>query len=168
MNTNSTKSSPTALNKRGTKVFADEMRFDSIKERDFYMQYVRNCVRYGYTYKVHPRYMIMPLTPLEGVDKAKIAAIKYTPDFVVYDTKGIIAHVYDVKNSLGAYGIDQGNKLRFRLFAAQYGIPVEAVVLRAHHFKSIAQGLTKSRKTNDPIIRTDFQYPWTDATALGI
>lgn len=162
------KSSPTALNKRGTKVDADGMRFDSMKEYDFYQHYVKICEAYGYNYKVHPRYMLMPLTPLESVDGAKIAAIKYTPDFVVYDTEGIIAHVYDVKNSLGAYGIDQGNKLRFRLFAAQYGIPVEAVVLRAHHFKSIAQGLTKSRKTTDPIIRTDFRYPWTDATALNI
>jgi hypothetical protein len=105
---------------------------------------------------------------LPGFDKAKGPAQHYTPDFVVYDEEGIIAHVYDVKNSFGLYGIDQANKDRFKSFAAQYGIPVEAVVLRAHNFRSIAQGLTKSRKTDEPIIRTDFRYPWTDATALGI
>lgn len=151
--------SPTALNKRGRKVHLDGYVFDSQKEADFYARFIKDC---GFHYKVHPRYMLQPLMALEG--KVKMSQVAYTPDFVVYDEYGDTLRVYDVKNSFGAYGIDTGNKLRFKWFTAAYGIPVEAVVVRAHDFKVIAQGVTKQRKEKDPLIKRDVNYKWQEAT----
>lgn len=152
------KKSPTAINKRGTKVDADNYKFDSQKEYVFYERFVKNC---GFDFEVHPRFVLQELTPIEG---GKITAIRYTPDFIIYDDNHDFLHVYDVKNSFGAYGIDQGNKLRFRLFAAKYGIPVEAVVVLKNQFKSIAQGVSKPLKDKDPIYRSNFNYDWREAT----
>jgi hypothetical protein len=150
--------SPTALNKRGNKVLADGFTFDSTKEFNFYCQFVKPS---GYPFAVHPRYVLEPLHPISG---GKITAIAYKPDFVIYNRVGDIMHVYDVKNSLGPFGIDQSNKLRFRLFAMKVGIPVEAVVVRSHDFKVIAQGVSKPLNEKAPLIKRDFQYDWTEAT----
>ena len=75
-------------------------------------------------------------------------------------------HVYDVKNSFGAYGIDQSAKLRFRMFAIKFKIPVEAVVVRKHDFKVIAQGVTKPRADKDPFITSNIKYDWIKATRI--
>lgn len=138
---------PTALNKRGNKVRLDDYTFDSQKEADFYIRFVKFS---GCPYKVHPHYVLQPKTEINGF---VIRQLVYTPDVVIFDrfaSDAKMLHVYDVKNSLGPYGIDAAAKLRFRLFAAQYGIPVEAVVIRTHDFKTIAQGVTKARKQSDP------------------
>lgn len=154
--------SPTALNKRGHKVHcSDGYVFDSDKEHNFYHRFVKNC---GYKYEVHPSFVLQELTKLSSTNKAKISAISYTPDFVIFGDVGEMIHVYDVKNSFGPYGIDQSNKLRFRLFAMKYGIPVEAVVIRANDFKTIVQGVTKPLSDKQPLIKTDFDYRWLEAT----
>lgn len=154
--------SPTALNKRGHKVHcSDGYVFDSDKEHNFYHRFVKNC---GYKYEVHPSFVLQKLTKLSSTNKAKISAISYTPDFVIFGDVGEMIHVYDVKNSFGPYGIDQSNKLRFRLFAMKYGIPVEAVVIRANDFKTIVQGVTKPLSDKQPLIKTDFDYHWLEAT----
>jgi hypothetical protein len=149
--------SPTALNKRGNKVYMDGYRFDSQKECDFYAKFIRDS---GVKFDIHPRYELLPLKEL-GVYKTR--SISYTPDVVTYGDEGEITHVYDVKNSFTPYGIDTSVKLRFALFARRYGIPVEAVVLRAHDFKSIAMGITKQRKTNQPLVCGDVFYDWRGA-----
>jgi len=146
--------SPTAMNKRGTKVHLDGYVFDSQKEADFYSRFIKPC---GYDYDVHPRYHLTDLTSLGPV---KVASIAYTPDFVVYDKDGSIKHVYDVKNSFGVYGIDGSVKLRFKLFALHEGLPVEAVVVRKHDFKVKLQGTTKSKK--DPLVTSNVNYSWTE------
>lgn len=155
------KKSPTAINKHGNKINRDGYVFDSEKEDQFYRKFVKNC---GYRFEVHPSYLLQELTQIPGTKKTKISAISYKPDFVIYDEYGQMIHVYDVKNSFGVYGIDQGNKLRFRLFAARYGVPVEAVVILAHEFKTIAQGVTKPLNDKDPLHKTDFNYSWIEAT----
>lgn len=154
--------SPTALNKRGNKVDLDGYTFDSVKEANFYRWYVRDC---GLQYEIHPKYVLQPLLELPRSDRLKVSQISYKPDFVIYKNNKVI-HVYDVKNSFGIYGIDSSVKLRFKLFAIKYGIPVEAVVVRAHDFKSIAQGITKQRKPTQPLVCTNMQYDWIEATNL--
>jgi len=151
--------SPTALNKRGTKVRIDGYVFDSQKEADFYTRFVRDS---GLRYTIHPKYVLTPLTEL---GKVKASQISYNPDFVIYKN-GKISHVYDVKNSFGVYGIDGSVKLRFKLFLLSQGIPVEAVVVRKHDFKVIAQGITKQRKPTHPLVCTNLLYDWIEATNL--
>jgi len=151
--------SPTALNKRGTKVHLDGYTFDSQKEADFYVRFVRDS---GLQYTIHPKYVLTPLTELGQVKASQIA---YKPDFVIYKN-GKMKHVYDVKNSFGVYGIDGSVKLRFKLFLLKYGIPVEAVVIRKHDFKSIAQGITKQRKSTQPLVCNNLLYNWIEATNL--
>lgn len=146
---------PTALNKRGTKVIVDGYTFDSRKEADFYLRFVKDTI---YPFEVHPKFV---LSELKDIGDARIGKIVYTPDFVIY-YDNTIAHVYDVKNSFGVYGIDGQAKLRFRLFAGIYCIPVEAVVVRKHDFKVMAIGVTKQLK--EPLIKTDFNYRWQEAT----
>lgn len=151
--------SPTALNKRGTRVYLDGYTFDSQKEADFYTQFVRDS---GLQYEIHPKYVLTQLTEL---GKVKASQISYKPDFVIYNN-GKVSHVYDVKNSFGVYGIDSSVKLRFKLFLLKYGIPVEAVVVRKHDFKVIAQGITKQRKPTQPLVCTNLLYDWIEATNL--
>lgn len=151
--------SPTALNKRGNRVELDGYVFDSQKEADFYTRFVRGS---GLQYTIHPKYVLTPLTELGQV---KASQISYKPDFVIYKD-GKIAHVYDVKNSFGVYGIDGSVKLRFKLFLLSQGIPVEAVVVRKHDFKVIAQGITKQRKPTQPLVCTNLLYEWIEATNL--
>ncbi|ATU69511.1 DUF1064 domain-containing protein [Levilactobacillus brevis] len=151
--------SPTALNKHGTKVHLDGYTFDSQKEADFYTRFVRDS---GLQYTIHPKYVLTPLTEL---GKVKASQISYKPDFVIYKD-GKISHVYDVKNSFGVYGIDGSVKLRFKLFLLTQGIPVEAVVVRKHDFKVIAQGITKQRKSTQPLVCTNLLYEWIEATNL--
>lgn len=152
-------STPTALNKRGTKVHLDGYTFDSQKEANFYVRFVKNS---GLHYEIHPRYVLSPLTQVGSV---KVSQIAYTPDFVVYNNKNI-SHVYDVKNSFGAYGIDASVKLRFKLFLLNEGIPVEAVVVRQHDFKTIAQGITKQLSEKQPLVCNNIRYNWIEATNL--
>lgn len=152
--------SPTALNKRGSKVDIDGYTFDSEKEALFYQRFVKNC---GLPFEVHPRFKLAELKELPG-GKGKISAISFSPDFIISDHSGNWLHVIDVKNSFGVYGIDQANKLRFRLFAMQFGHPVEAVVIRKNDFKVITQGVTKQLNEKKPFITDNFTYHWQDAT----
>lgn len=153
---------PTALNKRGNKIkCSDGYTFDSEKEHNFYHRFVK---RSGYAFEIHPHFKLAELTEIDG---GKITSIVYTPDFIIKASDGKWLHVIDVKNSFGQYGIDQVNKLRFRLFAAKFGHPVEAVVARAHNFKVITQGVTKPLKETEPFITAGFDYTWRDATNYG-
>lgn len=150
--------SPTALNKRGSKVDIDRYTFDSEKEAQFYQRFVKGC---GLPFEVHPRFQLAPLT---DIGTGKITSISYSPDFIIKNLDGSWLHVIDVKNSHGMYGIDQGNKIRFRLFAAKFHHPVEAVVVRKNDFKVITQGVTKPLNEKKPFITSDFAYSWEDAT----
>lgn len=121
---------------RATKVRLDGYTFDSKKEALFYVRYIRDS---GLRYEVHPRYEISKVGSLYGYNFRRSF---YTPDFVVYGEDGKIKHVFDVKNGFSTYAVDAAAKLRFSLFAAKYGEPVQCVVLRAHDFKSKIFGIT--------------------------
>lgn len=151
-------SSPTALNKRGNKVYYGDYVFDSSKEFRFFKSFVENC---GLPYEVHPSFELIPKTPLGGTN---IRSAVYTPDFIIKDPQEKWLHVIDVKNSFGAYGIDQGNKLKFKLFALRYKHPVETVVVRKFDFKVITQSTTRPLNIKQPFITDNFNYTWQDAT----
>lgn len=170
------KRSPTSVNKWGKKIPKYGFLFDSQKELDFYERFIMNQVPKELV-EVHPTFKLFE-TSAVGVGSVKIYGIKYTPDYIIYDKNHVMKHVYDVKNSLGVYGIDNGNKLSFRLFAMKYHIPVEAVVVRTHDFKVAAIGVTKPLNVNwskkklqegkkqgpPPIIRNNVFYDWIEAT----
>ncbi|MCF6164792.1 DUF1064 domain-containing protein (plasmid) [Furfurilactobacillus rossiae] len=159
--------SPTALNKRGTKIEKWGQKFDSQKELDFYERFILKQVDPKHV-SVHPKFVLANKTVVQ--QGAAINSIRYTPDFIIYDDFMHILHVYDVKNSFGIYGIDNGNRITFRLFAMHIGVPVEAVVVRKHDFKAACIGVTKQlnltgkAKTPKPIVRNDVFYNWMEAT----
>lgn len=159
--------SPTALNKHGKKIDKYGERFDSQKELDFYERFIKDKVP-AELVAIHKTFVLVKKLNISS--PAIIPQWKYTPDYVIYNEAGEIEHVYDVKNSFGIYGIDTGNKLTFKCFARVYGIPVEAVVVRKHDFKVAAIGVTKQlnltgkAKTPKPIVRTNVNYNWREAT----
>lgn len=111
----------------GRRVELDGQKFDSIKEAQFYSRYIR------------------------------LRQTVYKADFVIYDDAGRIKHVYDVKNSLSRYSIDDRSKLKFQLFARKYGVPVEVVVPRAGGFLVDILGTTKKI---EPVLMTGINYDW--------
>ncbi|ANK63377.1 hypothetical protein AYR56_05305 [Loigolactobacillus backii] len=125
--------SPTALNKHGRKVLIDGYKFDSQKEANFYVRFVKDS---GAEFEVHPKFEIMK-SFMTNCGK-KIAHMVYTPDIVIYDSAGQMLHVFDIKNGFTPYAIDSAAKLRFKLFTKQYGRFVEIVVVRTHDFKTSA------------------------------
>ena len=40
-----------AINRKKSKIYVDDIKFDSQAEADFYSRYVKNC---GYKYDIHP------------------------------------------------------------------------------------------------------------------
>lgn len=158
--------SPTAINKRGKKIYKYGEKWDSQKELWFYERFIMDKWPKSLI-EVHPKFELVKIKRLEV---ASLSAISYKPDIVIYDHYGNLKHVYDVKNSFGPYGIDTGNKLRFLLFAHKYNIPVEAAVVRTHDFRSMAIGVTKqlrstkNGKAPEPIIRDNPAYSWIEST----
>lgn len=122
----------------GKKVPYKDWDFDSIKERDFFIQFIENS---GKKFKVHPSYKIIDKFPLGGYNQR---GNTYTPDFVVYDDQGNVEHVYDVKTGINQRAVDTAAKLRFKLFSLKTGLPVEVVVPRKHDFKMKLPGYGKS------------------------
>lgn len=135
---------------KSSKVEYHGIKFDSIKERDFFIRYVEPS---GLKYECHPRFEVIEAVELHG---KKFRQAVYTPDFVVYNDDGSIKHVYDVKNGFSTYGIDAAAKLRFKLFVAKYHHPVEAVVMYKKHFKTKVLGTTK-RQSEHVMQAIDYQ-----------
>lgn len=120
----------------GKKVELDGYKFDSQKEAQFYLQFIKLS---GKRFDVHRQFEIVSKFKVGGYNQR---GVTYTPDFVVYNDHNDIMHVYDVKTSLSGKGIDSGAKLRFKWFMHRYRIPVEIVVPRAHDFKMALYGFT--------------------------
>ena len=121
----------------GKRVEFNGLKFDSEKEAKFYERFI-----YGRDLNatVHESFTIQPMVELHN--GLRLRSANYTPDVVIRDEYGEAA------------------QLRFKMFAKQYGIPVEIVVPRVHDFRVKVVGLTK--KTN-PIIKDDVEYKWQDA-----
>lgn len=111
------------------KVIYKGEKYDSEKELQFFQQYIEHS---GKKYDVHRRYQLFNKPPVGG---RNMRSRFYTPDFVVFDEQGNLAHVYDVKTSISKYAVTEGARWRFYVFAVKYGIPVEVVAPRAHDFK---------------------------------
>lgn len=120
----------------GKKVEVDGYKFDSEKEANFYLRFVKTC---GKRFEVHKSFELISKFSVGGY---KQRSITYAPDFVVYDADGHIEHVYDVKSGINQQAVNTAAKLRFKLFALKTGIPVEVVVPRKHDFKMKLFGFT--------------------------
>lgn len=122
------------------KVKVDGEWFDSKKEADFYERFIKPS---GKRYLRQEQFALVDKWPVGGVT---MRGVFYRPDFVIYGADGR-EHVYDVKTSLSARGIDSAAMMRFKLFAKRYGLPVEVVVPRRHDFKMKVFGLTTNIQT---------------------
>ena len=120
----------------GKKVKLDGYTFDSKKEAQFYLQLVKPS---GMRFDVHPHYRVIDLFPIGGY---RMRGMTYTPDFVLKRPDGSIAHVYDVKAGFTNYSVSTAARLRFKLFALRYHVPVECVIVRKHDFRVKILGLT--------------------------
>lgn len=135
----------------GQKTHFDGYTFDSKKEEAFYRSFVKTS---GYKFTVHERFKLHDKIELLG-GLIKLRGSYYTPDFVLYDDNGEIAHVIDVKNSFTSFAIDAAASLRFKMFALTYHIPVEVVVPRVTSFKVKVMGTTKKF---EPQVKLNFNY----------
>lgn len=124
----------------GQKVELDGITFDSMKEAQFYLQFVKPS---GKRFTCHENFEVLGKFEVGGYTQR---GMFYRPDFVIYGPEGR-EHVYDVKTSLSARGIDSAAMMRFKLFAKRYGLPVEVVVPRRHDFKMKVFGLTTNIQT---------------------
>lgn len=165
--------------KTGKKLHKYGEDWDSEKELAFYERFILNKVP-PELITIHESFGL--LVKMRAIYPAVIPSWKYTPDIVIRNKAGQIEHVYDVKNSFSDYGISTANKLTFKQFARIYGVPVEAVVVRTHDFKTACVGVTKQldlhwtqkkqdqrikdgkKPTNPPLIKTNTNYPWIEAT----
>ncbi|OYS80640.1 hypothetical protein CBG04_09790 [Limosilactobacillus reuteri] len=135
----------------GEKTHYKDYVFDSKKEEAFFRGFIENS---GYKFDVHKSFKLHPIIEMcNGV--LKLRSSSYAPDFVLYDDKGNISHVIDVKNSFTSFAIDPAAALRFKLFALKYKIPVEVVVPRVKSFRVKIMGTTKKF---EPIVKYDFNY----------
>ena len=140
----------------GKKVEFAGYKFDSVKERDFFVTFIQDKVKH---YTVHESFKLQDTFELDN--GLKMRGISYAPDFCVYDDKGKLQHVYDIKASFNStYGVDAAASIRFKWFAKQYGIPVEVVVPRTYDFRVKCMGITKKTV---PIIKQDTDYNVWDA-----
>lgn len=137
----------------GKKVPLDGHKFDSEAEVKFYLQFVKPS---GMRFDVHPHYRVMDMFPVGGY---KMRGMTYTPDFVVKRSDGSIAHVYDVKAGFTRYSVSTAARLRFKLFALRYHVPVECVIVRKHYFRVKILGLTTKL---DEYQRTSIDYDLAD------
>lgn len=136
----------------GEKVKLDGYTFDSQKEAAFYLHFIKDS---GYEFDVHKSFQLHPIIEMcNGI--LRLRSSSYTPDFVLYNEDGSIAHVIDVKNSFNTtYAIDAAASLRFKMFAYKYKVPVEVVVPRVKSFRVKVLGSTKKF---EPVTKTDFNY----------
>jgi hypothetical protein len=137
----------------GKKVKLDGYTFDSKKEAQFYLQFVKPS---GMRFDVHPHYRVIDLFPMGGY---LMRGMTYTPDFVLKRPDGSIAHVYDVKAGFTSYSVSTASRLRFKLFALRYHVPVECVIVRKHDFRVKILGFTTKL---DEYQRQDVNYDLTD------
>ena len=126
------------MKRNAKRYFEDGIQFDSRVEYNFYLRFIRGK---GYHFRYHERFYLTDKYALGGVMGR---AVTYTPDFVIRDDRGKIAHVYDVKGSLTSYDIDRDAKKTFSWFQSKYRIPVEVIVPRANDFKMKVLGVPNS------------------------
>lgn len=120
----------------GKKVRLDGYTFDSKKEAQFYLEFIKPS---GFKYEVHPRYRYADRKPKDG---GYMVSKFYTPDFVVYDKQGNIMHMYDVKTSISQAGWTDGAKANIYWYQRFSKPTIEIVVPRQHDFKMTFYGVS--------------------------
>lgn len=120
----------------GRKVVYKKWKFDSEKERDFFIRFIEHS---GKRFEVHKSFELKPKTRVCGYNQH---SLRYSPDFVIYDENGEMVHVYDVKTGISDRAVDAAAKIRFVLFGSRYNMPVEVVVPRRYDFKMKLFGFT--------------------------
>lgn len=136
----------------GKKSVVDGYKFDSQKELDFYLRYIKSC---RYDFEVQKKMVLLDKFALGSYN---VRSVTYRADFVVLD-RGRIKHIYDIKNGFNNYAIDSKSQLKFKLVAQKYHIPVEVVVLRKHDFKVGVLGTTKKIEVQT---RTNIDYEYSE------
>lgn len=136
----------------GKKSTVDGYKFDSQKELDFYLRYIKNS---GYEFEVQKNLVLVDKFPLGSHN---VRSVSYKADFVVLDGDQI-KHIYDVKNGFNGYAIDDKSQLKFKLVAQKYHVPVEVVVLRKNDFKVGVLGTTKKIEVQ---ARTNIDYEYSE------
>lgn len=128
------------MNKAGThfnrKIEYDGYKFDSQKELNFYLTFVKEC---PYRFDIQRSFTLQDNCAIGGL---KLRRIDYIADFVIYNEDNSIRHVIDIKNGYTPYAIDAKSRLKFKMFGAKTGIPIEVVVPRKHDFRLQVLGLT--------------------------
>ena len=144
---------------KGNKVNYRNYVFDSQKEFLFYQRFIEKYDKPDseFVVLVHQNYDIIEKFEISGLT---IRGAKYTPDVVITDKRNNLLHVYDVKNGFTSYAVSDAAKIRFKLFAERYGVPVECVVPRKGSFKVKIFGMT--RKTTEHIFK-DIEYDWQES-----
>lgn len=133
----------------GHKVEYDGYKFDSKEEALFYSTFIKNC---GFKYEVHPKFELTPTFEVLGF---RLNAVRYTPDFVVYNEDGSIKHVFDVKPSFNKYIITADYVLRCKWFGKRYQLPIQTVVCNLKSFKTKVVGTTRRL---DPVVKYNVDY----------
>lgn len=122
--------------------------FDSEKELQFFREYLEG---HEGRVEVHPNYRVTNQYTLGGY---KFRGRFYKPDFVVYDKRGEIAHVYDVKASISPKVDSKGKQKTPNVFINPamrksiddfqrlHRIPVELVVPMKGRFRMTILGPT--------------------------
>ena len=136
----------------GKKSVVDGYKFESQKELDFYLRYIKNS---DYEFEVQKNLVLVDKFPLGSHN---VRSVSYKADFVVLDGNRI-KHVYDVKNGFNGYAIDDKSQLKFKLVAQRYHVPVEVVVLRKHDFRVGVLGTTKKIEVQ---VRTNIDYEYSE------
>ena len=136
----------------GKKSVVDGYKFDSQKELDFYLRYIKNS---DYEFEVQKNLVLVDKFPLGSHN---VRSVSYKADFVVLDGNRI-KHVYDVKNGFNSYAIDDKSQLKFKLVAQRYHVPVEVVVLCKNYFKVGVLGTTKKIEVQ---ARTNIDYEYSE------
>ncbi|MFT8477713.1 MAG: DUF1064 domain-containing protein [Liquorilactobacillus sp.] len=128
------------MNKAGThfnrKIEYDGYKFDSQKELNFYLTFVKEC---PYRFDIQRSFTVLDSCAIGGL---KYRRTDYKADFVIYNEDNSIRHVIDIKNGYTPYAIDPKSRLKFKMFGAKTGIPIEVVVPRKHDFRLQVLGLT--------------------------
>ncbi|MCP9313828.1 DUF1064 domain-containing protein [Liquorilactobacillus satsumensis] len=120
----------------GKKVQIDGFKFDSKREAQFYLTFVREC---PYRFDVQRSFTLQDNFTVGGL---KMRRTDYRADFVIYNEDNTLRHVIDIKNGFSPFAVDQKSRLKFKFFAARYNLPVEVIVPRKHDFRLQILGLT--------------------------
>lgn len=106
------------------KVIYKGIKFDSIKERDWYMV-LENYVRNG-RIKELKRQVSFELIPTYKINNRTVRKMQYIADFTYITTNDNKLHIVDIKGSKNT--ITEAFKIKKKLFEYKYGVEIEIII----------------------------------------